>query len=264
MKQFDGSFIKKMYGSLFIASLLLVSSNAQAATTVTVDDNSNVIVNRPTVVVQPVVTETVVLQQTPVIITREAIAGAFEGRIVEVNYSQNHITIQDVNGANRQVLVKSEMINSYRVGDYVQIRPTADLTIITIEENPKDFEGEIIRVDMSKSQIVVQDTNGRERRVQLKQGMISTYRVDDYVRIHLMTDLKEAKTIETVRNMGRHDGYVVRVDAQGSRMVIRDTHGNERTVLVRQGMITSYRVGNQVRVYQLADHEDVQLVRIIR
>jgi hypothetical protein len=265
MKQLDGSFMKKTHASLFIVSLLLVSSNAQATTTVTVDDNSNVIVNRPNVVVQPIVTEAaVVLQQTPVVITREAIAGAFEGRIVEVNYSQNHIIIQDVNGTNRQVLVKSEMINSYRVGDYVQIRPTADLTIITIEENPKDFEGEIIRVEMSKSQIVVQDTNGRERRVQLKQGMISTYKVDDYVRIHLMADLKEAKTIETVRNMGRHDGYVVRVDPQGSRMVVRDTHGNERTVLVRQGMITSYRVGNQVRVYQLADHEDVQLVRIIR
>ncbi len=249
---------------MFIALLLLVSFKAQAATTVTVDDNNNVTVNQPNRVIQPIVTETVVLQQTPVVITREAIAGAFEGRIVEVNYSRNQITIQDANGADRQVSVKSEVINSYRVGDYVQIRPTADLTIITLEENPKDFEGEIIRVDMSKNQILVQDTNGRERRVQMKQGMISTYKVDDYVRVHLMADLKEAKTVETVRDMGRLDGYIVKVDSQGSRMVVRDTHNNERTVLVRQGMITNYRVGNQVRVYQLADHEDVQLVRVIR
>ena len=264
MKQSIGSFMKKTYVSLFIVSLLLVSSKAQATTTVTVDENSNVTVNRPNVVVSPVVTETVVLQQTPVVITREAIAGAFEGRIVEVNFSRSQITIQDANGTDRQVSVKPDAINSYRVGDYVQIRPTADLTIITIEENPKDFEGEIIRVEMSKGQIIVQDTNGRERRVQMKQGMISTYKVDDYVRVHLMADLKEAKTIETVRDMGRLDGYIVRVDSQGSRMVIRDTHNNERTVLVRQGMITNYRVGNQVRVYQLADREDVQLVRVIR
>ncbi len=249
---------------MFVFVLLLISFKAQAATTVTVDDNSNVAVNHPNVVIQPVVTETVVLQQTPVVITREASAGVFEGRVVEVNYSSNKILIQDANGIDRQVLVKPEMINSYRVGDYVQIRPTADLTIITIEENPKDFEGEIIRVDMSKSQVVVQDTNGRERRVQLKQGMISTYKVDDYVRIHLMADFKEAKTIETIRDMGRLDGYVVRVDPQGSRMVVRDTHGKERIVLVRQGMITSYRVGNQVWVYQLAGHEDVQLVRVIQ
>lgn len=249
---------------LFVFMFLLMSSSARATTTVAVDDNNKVIVTQPSVVVQPVLTETVVVNQMPVVITREAIAGDFEGRIAEVNYSRSQITIQDTNGTDRQVLVKPEMINSYRVGDYVQVRPTADLTIITVEENPKDFEGEIIRVDMSKSQIVVQDTNGRERRVQLKRGMISTYKVDDYVRIHLMADLKEAKTIETVRNMGRHDGYVVRVDPQGSRMVVRDTHGSERTVLVRQGMITSYRVGNQVRVYQLADHEDVQLVRVIR
>lgn len=235
-----------------VTALLLLCGSSQAATTETI------------VVVQPAVTETVVLQPTPVVITRDSKAVAFEGRIVQVDYSRNQIMIQDSFGANRQVLVKSEMINSYRVGDYVQVRPTTELTVITIEENPKDFEGEIIRVNMSDNQIVVQDTNGRERRVQLKQGMIGTYKVDDYVRIHLMADLKEAKTIETVRGMGRHDGYVVRVDPQGSRMVVRDASGRERTVLVRQGTITNYRVGNQVRVYQLADHEDVQLVRMIR
>ncbi len=256
--------MKRTTVSLSVVSLLLVSAGAQATTTVTVDDSSKVTVSQPNVAVQPVVTETVVLQPTPVVITKEATAGAFEGRITEVNYSQNWITLQDANGTDRQVSVNPDMINSYRVGDAVQIRPTADLTVITLEENPKDFEGEIIRMDLSKGQIVVQDTTGRERRVQLKQGMIGTYKVDDYVRVHLMADLKEAKTIETLRNVGRHDGYVVRVDPQGSRMVIRDTRGNEKTVLVRQGTITSYSVGNQVRVYQLAGHEDVQLVRVIR
>src|SRR3989338_3107964 len=164
MKKLTGSFMKKTYVSLFIVSLMLVSSNAHSTTTVTVDDNSSVTVNHPNVVVQPFVNEMVVLQQTPVVITQQRIAGDFEGRIVEVNFSRSQITIQDANGTDRQVLVKPEMINSYRVGDYVQVRPTADLTIITLQESPRDFEGEIIRVDIPRNEIVVQDTNGRERR----------------------------------------------------------------------------------------------------
>jgi hydrogenase maturation factor len=241
---------------------LLISLPAQASTTVTVDDNSTVTVEQTQAVTQPAVTETVVVNETPVLTTQEVMAGDFEGRISQINYSQSWVMVQDANGTERQVSVKPDMINSYRIGDYVLIHPTSSVTLITMEENPKDFEGEIIRVDTAKGQIIVQDTNGRERRVQMKQGMIGTYKVDDYVRIHLMADLKEAKTIETV-NVGRLDGSVVRVDPQDSRMVIRDTQGNERTVLVRQGSITTYRVGNQVRVYQLADHEDVQLVRVI-
>ena len=54
-------------------------------------------------------------------------------------------------------------------------------------------------VDSSSNMIVVHDTMGHDRRVQLKEGMISSYKVDDYVRVHLMADLKEAKTINTVR-----------------------------------------------------------------
>src|SRR3989338_279250 len=247
-----------------VVFLLLASCwPAQATTTVTVDDNNNVTVNQPNRVIQPVVTETVVLQQTPVVITREAIAGAFEGRIVEVNYSRNQITIQDANGTDRQVSVKPDAINSYRVGDYVQIRPTADLTIITIEENPKDFEGEIIRVEMSKGQIIVQDTNGRERRVQMKQGMISTYKVDDYVRVHLMADLKEAKTIETIRGVRNLEGNIVRGDASRSLVVVRGTDGKDSAVIVRQGQVDNYRVGDNVRIYLLENREQVQVIRVI-
>jgi hypothetical protein len=253
--------MKKVYVLSFVLSLLLISLPVWAETTVTVDNNNNKVTvnqNQPSGEPQQTVT------QVPVVVTNVINTGAFEGRVVEVNYAQNLIVVQDSSGVNRQVLSKPEMINGYRVGDYVQVRPTADLTVITLEENPKDFEGEIIRVDIPKGQIIVLDTNGRERRVQLKQGMISAYTVDDYVRVHLMADLKEAKTIETVRDIRRLDGSIVTVDAQGSRMVVRDSHGNERTVLVRQGMITSYRVGNYVRVYQLADRDDVQLVRVIR
>ena len=264
MKQLMGSFMQKTHVSLFIVMLLLVSLKVQAATTVTVDNNDNVTVNQSNGVVPPVITETVVLTQTPVVIIREAIVGAFEGRIVEVNFSRSQITLQDANGTDRQVLVKPEMINSYRVGDYVQIRPTADLTIITLEENPKDFEGDIIRVDMSKSQIVVLDTNGRERKVQLKQGMISTYKVDDYVRIHLMADLKEAKTIETINDVRNLEGSVVNIDSSRSQIIVRDEHGKDSAVLVRQGLINNYSIGQRVRIYILPNHDEAQLIRVIR
>lgn len=250
--------------SLAIA-LLTVSLPVLAETVVTVDNNKvTVNQNTPTVVTQQTVPQTVIIQQTPVIVTNGSGMPAFEGRVVEMNYSTSQIVIEDVNGTSRQVTIQPGMINTYRIGDTVQIRPTADVTVITLEENPRDFEGEIIRVDMSDSQIVVQDTNGRERRVQLKQGMIGTYKVDDYVRIRLMSDMKEAKTIETIRGVRRIDGNVVRIDYPRSQMVLRDTRGNETTVLVRQGMISNYSVGNRARVYLLADHEDVQMVRVIR
>jgi len=64
--------------------------------------------------------------------------------------------------AGQGVSVKPGMINNYRIGDYVLIHPTVCALVTLEEENPKDFEGEIIRVDMPQSQIVVQDTNGRE------------------------------------------------------------------------------------------------------
>lgn len=262
MKQFTGSFIEKSPAALFVilalftGLLLLVSLEAHATTTVTVDNNDKVIVTQPVTYVP--------VTAVPAVVTREAVSGDFGGRIVEINYLRPQILVHDTNGRDREVLVQSEMINNYRIGDTVLIHPTTTVTLITMEENPKDFEGGIIRVDIPKRQIVVQDTNGRERKVQLKEGMIGNYKVDDYVQVHLMSDLKEAKTIETVRNIRRLEGNIVKVDSQASRMVIRDMNGRERTVLVRQGMITSYSVGNQVQVYQLADREDVQLVRIIR
>lgn len=259
MNKYIASLSKRSKVSIFMASFLLVCGFAHAATTVTVDDNNKVTVSPG--IAQPVVYASA---PAPVVVTREILPGDFEGRISQINYSQNWIAIQDSNGTNHQVSVKQDIINGYRIGDYVQVRPTTDVTIITLQENPRDFEGEIIRVDMSQSQIVVLDTNGRERRVQLKQGMIGTYKVDDYVRIHLMADLREAKTIETVSGMKSLDGNVVMLDSQGSRMIVRDSRGNERNVIVRQGMITTYRVGNQVRVYQLEDREDVQLIRVIR
>lgn len=247
--------MKRFIGS-FIGLLLLVSFNAQAATTVTVDNNEKVIVTQPVGYI-PVVA-------TPVVITREAPATDFEGWIVGMDFSRDQILVRDADGRDREVLVKAGTINSYRIGDYVLIHPTTAITLITMQENPKVFEGEIIRVDMSKSQIVVQDTNGRERRVQLKQGMISTYKVDDYVRIHLMADLKEAKTIETISEVKSLDGSIVSFDTLSSQIVVRGTDGKDSAVLLRQGQANNYRVGDHVRVYLLADQKQVQVIRVIR
>jgi predicted RNA-binding protein len=240
--------------ALFL-SLLLVSFPVLAETTVVVDDNNKVTVS------QGAQTTTT---QVPVSVTNQTPAGSFEGRVVEIDYPRNQITVQDANGINRQVTVKPETTNSYRIGDYVQVRSTADVTLVTLEENPKDFEGEIIRVDQGKSQIMVLDTNGRERRVQLKQGMISNYKVDDYVRIHLMADLKEAKTIQTIDGMRKLEGTVSSIDYPRNQLVIRDTRGTETPVIVRQGLINGYRVGDRTRIYILPNHEDVQLIRVLR
>lgn len=239
-----------------ILLLLACSWPAHATTTVTVDDGNKVTVTQPGGYVQAVA--------TPVVVTSEAISGNFEGRIVEMDYSRYQIFVNDTDGINREVSVRPEMINHYRIGDYVVIRPAADVTVIALEENPKDFEGEIIRVDMSENQMVVQDTNGRERRVQLKQGMIGTYKVDDYVRIHLMADLKEAKTIETIRGVRNIEGRIVSVDTPSSRIVVRGTDGKDSAVIVRQGQIDNYRVGDNVRIYLLTNRDQVQVIRVIR
>src|SRR5438128_521930 len=126
MKKFIQSFTEKRNVSLVVALLLLVSFKAQAATTVTVDDNNKVTVTPG--IAQPVVYTPAVL---PVVVTREVSVGDFEGRISQVNYSQNWIVMQDSNGTNRQVSVKPEMVNSYRIGDYVLIHPTTDVMLIT-------------------------------------------------------------------------------------------------------------------------------------
>jgi predicted RNA-binding protein len=263
-KKINGGFAEKTGISLFIALLLLVSANAHASTTVTVDDNSPVTVNPPSALVQPVVTDTVVLNQTPVDITKVATTRDFEGRVVGVDYAQYIIHVLDPNQIERQVSVKQDVINNYRVGDTVLIHPTSDVTIVTLQDNPKDFEGEIFRVDIPKNEIMVQDTNGRERRVQMKTGMIATYKVDDYVRIHLMADLKEAKTIETIGDVRSLQGNIVSIDYSRSQIVVRNTHGKDTTVWARQGLINNYHIGENVRIYTLPNHEEAQLIRVVR
>lgn len=162
---------------------------AQAATTVTVEDSS------PSG--QVVVTQTAA---QPVFVTAAAVP-EFEGEIERIDRAGRTMDVVDTEGKTRKVWVTQETLDTYRTGDYVRIYPIAgarEVTFVRAESN-RDLEGRIINVDHSKSTLVVHDKQGRDRRVTLKQGMINNYKVDDYVRIHLMADLKEAKTIQTVR-----------------------------------------------------------------
>jgi uncharacterized membrane protein YeaQ/YmgE (transglycosylase-associated protein family) len=242
-------------GKTVSAVLLMVGCSlpVHASTTVTINDDHD----QKVTVIQPVPVQSVVV---PV----AAPSTAFEGRVVEIDGSRFQILVQDANGVDHAVPVSPEALNNYRIGDQVVIRPTTEMTLVTLAENPRDFEGEITKVEMKDGRLTVLDTTGRERRVQLKQGMIGTYKVDDYVRIHLMADLKEAKTIETVRGVRNLEGSIVSVDSRGSRIVVRGTDGQDNAVLVRQGQVQNYRSGDRVRVYLLENRDQVQVIRVIR
>lgn len=135
--------------------------------------------------------------------------------------------------------------------------------IVTTVQDPKDLEGEIIRVDASDSQIVLLDADNRERKVLLKQGMIGTYKVGDYVQIHLMADLKEAKTIKTVRTADI-DGNVVATDYARNQIVVRDETGTDRVVILNPNMSGKNVVGDHVRLYVVSESPNVKEVKLIR
>src|SRR5207253_3199045 len=104
--------------------------------------------------------------------------------------------------------------------------------IVTKTEDPRELEGEIVRVDYPRSQMVIRDIDGRERKVIVKQGMINNYKVDDYVKVYLMADMKEAKSITTKRTADI-EGEVVGIDYARNQIVVRDRDGADRAVFAR-------------------------------
>lgn len=137
-----------------------------------------------------------------------------------------------------------------------------EVPVVVTQRDPKDLEGEIIRVDAPESEIVVRDEDNRERKVVLKKGMIGTYKVGDYVKIHLMADLKEAKTINTVRTADI-SGEVVATDYPRNVIIVRDERGVDRTVIVNPALPQNV-VGDHVRLYVVAESPDVREVKLIR
>lgn len=134
--------------------------------------------------------------------------------------------------------------------------------IITESRDPRELEGVITRVDYPGSQITVQDIDGREKRVELKQGMITTYKVDDYVKIYLMADMREAKTIET-RQTADVEGDIVGIDYANNRVIVRESTG-DRTVIFTPGTIKGYKTGDHVRLYVVSNYTNLQEAKIIR
>lgn len=191
--------MKKLIVISGLLFLVLPVYTAGATTTVTVDDNaSTVTVNQN----QPVGAEPVILNATPVVITKDA--------------------------------------------------------------NPREFEGEIIQIDYPKSQILVHDTEGRDRRVLVKQGMINNYKVDDYVQVSLMADLREAKMIHTVQDASHFEGVIVSVDPVASHIIVRDRTETDRTVLLASGMTANFKAGDHVRIYVVPEYKEARLIRVIQ
>lgn len=147
--------------------------------------------------------------------------------------------------------------------------------VITREENPRDFEGEIVKVETSRGaapdnqaggEIVVRDMFGRDRRVQIKPGWIGNYKVGDYVEVHLMADLKEAKDINTIKRTPDFEGTVVTVDTPTNVIVVRDSRSQDRSVQIVPDLITSYKVGDRVRLYEVTarDYQPPRTVQVLR
>ena len=135
--------------------------------------------------------------------------------------------------------------------------------IVETTEDPRALEGDIIRVESSENTIVIQDINNRERRVLLKQGMISTYKVGDYVQVYLMADLREAKKIHTVRTADL-EGDILVTDYARNQMIVRDMNGVDRVVILSPGMHGTYKVKDHVRLYVVSESPNLKEVRLIR
>ncbi len=135
--------------------------------------------------------------------------------------------------------------------------------VIAKDVNPTEFEGEIINVDYSKSVILVHDTYGRDKRVVVKQGMISTYKTGDYVKVSLMADLKEAKMISVVKEISHFEGTILSVDPAIHQLIVRDSAGKDRTVLLAPGTTAYFKAGENVRIYVIPDKGEARLIRVL-
>ncbi len=135
--------------------------------------------------------------------------------------------------------------------------------IFTEANDPREIEGEIIRVDIPARQIVVEDIDGRDHKVLLKQGMIGNYKVGDYVKIYLMADLKEAKTIQTYKTADL-EGDIINLDYDRNQIVVRESNASNRIVVMKPGVINQYKAGDRVRFYVVSDATSLAEARVIR
>lgn len=138
-------------------------------------------------------------------------------------------------------------------------------TVVLMEQqDPRNLEGTVIKVNLVGRELLVRDINGRERQVKMmKQSMINNYKAGDYVQIYLTRDLTEAKKIRT-KQMPDLEGDIVGVDMGTNVIIVRDTNGIDRSAIIRPTMIRGYRVGDRVRFYAVSENDNIQEAQIIR
>ncbi len=192
--------------SVPMISLLLLSTPVLADMTVTTRGDTVTVEQTPTqavtqVVIQPAGSQTVLLQSQPVVVMEQRDPRDLEGRVVKVELNRKRLTIHDLDGRDRRVLLmKQGMINKYRVDDYLQIRLTRDLkealTVRTIRV--PDVEASVVSVDRTNNVIIVRTANGQDRRVMVQPNMIQQYQTGDRVRFYVISqngDLQEAQIV---------------------------------------------------------------------
>ncbi len=141
------------------------------------------------------------------------------------------------------------------------VEPTQ--VVVVSESDSREFEGEIISVDYPGNQIMVREPNGRERRVDIKQGMISNLKVNDYVEVQLMMDNKEAKMVKKVKEARLIEGTIIVLNTDAQQLVLQDANGQSHTVLMTPGNINQFRTGEHVRVYAISNDRPVRYIRVI-
>ena len=153
----------------------------------------------------------------------------------------------------------------------IEIQPRGSQTVFIQKEytvtsavvDPAWLEGQVTKVDVTAYQVTVRDIDGRERRINLKQGMINNQKVGDYVRIQLTPDLKDAMMVR-VQTDADIEGEVVRIDRNLNQVVLRQRNGAERVIVLRSTMLDNYKVGDTLRLYVVSDYSDVTEVNVIR
>ena len=65
-------------------------------------------------------------------------------------------------------------------------------------------------------------------------------------------------------NSKEFEGEILSVDYPESQILVRDTTGRDRRVIVKQGMINNYKVGDYVKVELMADLKEAKMIRIVK
>ena len=65
-------------------------------------------------------------------------------------------------------------------------------------------------------------------------------------------------------NTKEFEGEILSVDYPDSQILVRDTSGRDRRVIVKQGMINNYKVGDYVKVELMADHKEAKMIRTLK